>query len=259
MSEFDRKLESLSAYLDGELAGDDRAQIERLLQEDLELQGWFEELKGARTVLRKTPKLRAPRNFYITPEMVGQNAGTVRAFPILRFASAFAAFLLVLIFLGDLFVIPRFVTAPASSIQIAEFVLEEEESAALEAEVFPSQPPSAAAEPLMQEMPAEGEPAPESMQDENISSGMENTPQFEKVHPTQLPAPLEELEERLGTASDTGEALLFDSESREPEEVFAPESQPGVNFITLIRLTEVALLIIAVSAGCAALILHLRK
>ena len=259
MSEFNRKLESLSAYLDGELHGDDHAQVERLLQEDQELQGQFEELKRARLVLRNSPKLRAPRNFYLTPEMVGQKTGSVRAFPILRFASAFAAFLLVLIFLGDLFVLPRFVTAPVSTIQIAEFVLEEEESAAMEAEVFPSQPPVAAAEPLMQEMPAEGEPAPEAAQDENISSGMEESPQFEKVLPTQLPAPLEELQERLGAAADTGDALLFDAESQETTEMLAPGIQLGFNYRSVIRLMEVALLIIAVTAGIAALILHQKN
>ena len=141
MNNSDRNLEALSAYLDGELTGNDRERIEKLLQEDENLQNWHEELNRTRTILRSTPALRAPRNYMLTPEMVGQKEKVSRAFPILRFASAFAALLLVLLFLGDLFVIPRPMLAPARSIQIAESIQLDEEAAVAEAETFTGQPP----------------------------------------------------------------------------------------------------------------------
>ncbi len=259
MSNLDRNLETLSAYLDGELTGKERVRIEGLLQEDENLRTWYEELKRTRSVLRSAPTLRAPRNYYLTPEMVGQKEKPGRAFPILRFASAFAAFLLVLLFLGDLFVVPRPLMAPARSVQFADSVQVEEEAAVMEAEVFASQPPAAPAEPLMQEAPMEGEPAAEAESDENISSSTDSALIMGKALPTQLPAPVEEAEDMLGGA--VVETLVVEDLELEPvesRELLEDEDQPIYELRSLVRITEYALLVIAISTGIAAFYLFRR-
>jgi len=259
MNDSERYLEALSAFLDGELTGNDRERIEKLLQEDENLQNWHEELNRTRRVLRSTPALRAPRNYMLTPDMVGQKDKTNRAFPILRFASAFAALLLVLLFLGDLFVIPRPLLAPARSVQIAESIQLDEEAAVAEAEAFSVQPPDAPAELLMEAAPMEGEPAAEAEYDENISSSMDSSPTLEKSLPTASPFPVEEAEDIL--AGTAGTLVVGESEI-EPESssgFLEDESRSNVELRSYIRFAEFTLLIVALSSGIAAYYFFRRK
>ena len=251
MSNFEKDLETLSAYLDGELTAKERERVERLLEVDQDLQSWYEKLKRTRSVLRSTPALRAPRNFFLTPEMVGQTVKPSRAFPILRFASAFAALLLVLLFVGDLFVIPKPALAPSRAIQFAEIVQEEMVQPVMEAEILASQPAAAPAEPLALESQIEGEAAAEAA-DENISSSMDSAPVTEKLMPTQLPAPVEEAEEMLGGAAEPPVESDQVLESRAPSELIEEESQQGFDFQSIIRITEFSLLFLAVTTGIAA-------
>lgn len=259
MNDSERYLEALSAFLDGELTGNDRERIEKLLQEDENLQNWHEELNRTRRVLRSTPALRAPRNYMLTPDMVGQKDKANRAFPILRFASAFAALLLVLLFLGDLFVIPRPLLAPARSVQNAESIQLDEEAAVAEAEAFSVQPPDAPAELLMEAAPMEGEPAAEAEYDENISSSMDSAPTLEKSLPTPSPFPVEEAEDIL--AGTAGTLVVGESEI-EPESssgFLEDESRSTVELRSYIRFAEFTLLIVALSSGIAAYYFFRRK
>ena len=247
----------LSAYLDGELSGREREQFERQLQNDDALQHRYEELKRTRVMLRSMPPLRAPRNFLLTPEMVGQKEKFSRAFPILRFASAFAAFLLVLLFLGDFFVIPSPVLAPMRSVQIIESVELEEEPAAAEADTFASQPPAAVEEPAMEAAPAapmEGEPAAEE-DDENISTSMGTDKSMDKI--TALPTePLGGIEEMLaGTAGAVAGDAISEQELA-PEEILEDEMSITQNPRTILRIAEIALLVIAISTGLVAYLLY---
>jgi len=259
MNNSDRNLEALSAYLDGELTGNDRERIEKLLQEDENLQNWHEELNRTRTILRSTPALRAPRNYMLTPEMVGQKEKVSRAFPILRFASAFAALLLVLLFLGDLFVIPRPMLAPARSIQIAESIQLDEEAAVAEAETFTGQPPDVPAEPLMEAAPMEGEPAAEAEFDENISSSMDSAPAMEKSLPTPSPPIVEEAEDML--AGTAGTLVVGESEIEPESPSLLPEddSRSTLDLRSYVRFAEFVLLIVALSSGIAAYYFFRRK
>ena len=259
MSKLDRNLEAISAYLDGELTGNDRERIERLLQEDESLQNWYEELRRTRSLLRSTPILRAPRNFYLTPEMAGYKAGPNRAFPILRFASAFAALLLVLLFLGDLFVIPGPVMAPARSVLVAESVELEEEAAVMEAEVYPSQAPVAPAELLMQEAPVEGESAPQAAEDENISSSMDSVQPMEKSVPTQLPGSFGETDEMLGDAAEDMVGAGIEIEPDASNDLLDDEVERSLDYRYFVRVTEYALLIITLITGIAAFYFFRRK
>lgn len=268
MNTSDRNLELLSAYLDGELSGRDREHLERQLQKDEVLQSRYEELKRTRLMLRSIPQLRAPRNFLLTPGMVGQKGKSSRAFPVLRFASAFAALLLVLLFLGDLFVIPNPGPAPMMSAEIVESVQLEEERAVAEADTFASQAP-AAEEPLLEaapyEQPApaapmEGEPAAEAEaeEDENISAFMKTDQGTQE----KLPLPTEKIdspEELLaGATGPATEGALGDGEFA--AEIMLDDESGITQFPRwIVPIAELALLFIAITTGLAAYFLYRRR
>lgn len=88
-----RDLELLSAYLDGELNPSDSARLEARLKTNPELVAVLDDLRAARTLLRKLPKRRAPRNFTLTRKMVGLNPPLPRSYPVFRFATVVATLL----------------------------------------------------------------------------------------------------------------------------------------------------------------------
>jgi hypothetical protein len=90
-----RVIEQLSAYLDGQLSGAEKTRLESRLASDRELASALSDLRQTRTVLRKTPQRRAPRNFTLTPKMAGIKPPVPRAVPALSWASAVAAILFV--------------------------------------------------------------------------------------------------------------------------------------------------------------------
>lgn len=91
-----RDVELLSAYLDGQLSQADSARLESRLKADPDLRAVMDDLSQSRTLLRKLPQRRAPRNFTLTPKMAGVKAPLPRAVPALRWATSFATFLLFL-------------------------------------------------------------------------------------------------------------------------------------------------------------------
>lgn len=129
-----RQWEALSAYLDGELNPKERERLEGQLRSRIELQESLDELRRTRQVLRKTPRRKAPRNFTLTPSMVGSPSLSNQAvgwFTTLRFSSALASLLLVLVLLSD-FIIHRtpavnfeMAAAPAPA-ERSQFVITEE-------------------------------------------------------------------------------------------------------------------------------------
>lgn len=90
-----RELERLSAYIDGALSSRETARMEARLQADPAMQAALEELKRTSHLLRILPTVRVPRNFTLTPQMVGQVAKRP-AYPALRLATALASLALVL-------------------------------------------------------------------------------------------------------------------------------------------------------------------
>ncbi len=86
-----REVEQLSLYLDGELSPNEAADTENLLSENAEARRALEELSTTRMLMRSLPEVRPPRNFSITSEMAGVREKST-AYPILRFATALAAF-----------------------------------------------------------------------------------------------------------------------------------------------------------------------
>lgn len=93
-----RDIESLSAYLDGQLDKSDAAQVEARLKTDPELVSVINDLRAARGILRKLPARKAPRNFTLTRQMVGLKPPLPRTYSLFRFATAFAAILFVMSF-----------------------------------------------------------------------------------------------------------------------------------------------------------------
>ncbi len=113
-----RDVELLSAYLDGQLSPSESSRLEARLSTDQDLKAVLDDLRGTRTLLRKLPKRRAPRNFLITPKMAGIRPPVPRAYPAFRFATAVAALLFVVAVGLNAFVpfaAARLAPAPAAS------------------------------------------------------------------------------------------------------------------------------------------------
>jgi anti-sigma factor RsiW len=86
-----RDLELLSSYLDGQLKPSDSARLEARLASDPGLRAVLDDLRAARGLLRQLPMRKAPRNFTLTPKMVGKNPPLPRSYPAFRFVTALAS------------------------------------------------------------------------------------------------------------------------------------------------------------------------
>ena len=107
-----RDVEKLSAYLDGQLKPSEVARLEARLKTDPELASVLQDLRETRGILRQLPQRRAPRNFTLTPKMVGQKPPLPRTYPVLRFATVLATLLLFFTFATN-FMAPRLVRTAA--------------------------------------------------------------------------------------------------------------------------------------------------
>jgi hypothetical protein len=90
-----RDMEALSAYLDGQISPSERTRLEKRLQSDAFLAAALQELRQTRTLLRRTPKRRTPRNFTLTPRMAGIRPPVPRLVPVFSWASAVAMVLFI--------------------------------------------------------------------------------------------------------------------------------------------------------------------
>lgn len=107
-----RDLELLSSYLDGQLKPSDSARLERRLASEPDLRAVLDDLRAARGLLRQLPMRKAPRNFILTPKMVGKNPPLPRSYPAFRFVTALAS-LMLFFTLGLNFVVPQMAQTPA--------------------------------------------------------------------------------------------------------------------------------------------------
>lgn len=96
-----RDVELLSSYLDGQTSPSDSTRLESRLKTDPELASALAALRESRTLLRRLPQRRAPRNFLLTPKMVGQKPPLPRSYPVFRFATALATLLFALSFVAN--------------------------------------------------------------------------------------------------------------------------------------------------------------
>jgi anti-sigma factor RsiW len=86
--------ERLSAYLDGELNQKEIEQIELRIKADPVFQAALEEIRSARQILRATPRVSVPRDFRLTPALIGAKPRS-RSFQIYRLAAATLSFLFI--------------------------------------------------------------------------------------------------------------------------------------------------------------------
>lgn len=93
-----REIEQLSAYLDGELNSSESARMETRLKSDPELESILSDLRSTRSLLKKLPARKAPRNFALTRKMVGLKPPLPRTYPLFRLATTFATILFILSF-----------------------------------------------------------------------------------------------------------------------------------------------------------------
>ena len=97
-----RDWETLSAYLDGQLTSEEQARLEARLGKDPHLQRALGELQRTRSLVRSMPRLKAPRNFTLAPEQVGERHPVrEKLFLAFRLASAVASILFILVLMGD--------------------------------------------------------------------------------------------------------------------------------------------------------------
>jgi hypothetical protein len=90
--------ELLSAYIDDMLADSERVTLEQRLQSEPMLQAELAALRQTVAMIGQLPRLKAPRDFSLTPEMVGKKSSArpkIIAFPLVRLASAAASIVMV--------------------------------------------------------------------------------------------------------------------------------------------------------------------
>lgn len=93
------ELNTLSAYLDNALSAQDKAEFEQRLKREPALREQYENLRRTKIILGSLPRIQAPRNFTLTPEMVKvRRKKRQPLFTALRLASSLAAILLVVLF-----------------------------------------------------------------------------------------------------------------------------------------------------------------
>jgi hypothetical protein len=103
-----KELELISAYLDGQLPEAQRRELRQRLAQDAAFKQAFEDLRLTRLALRSAPQIKRRRSFTLTPEMVGVRPA--RGFSLQtasRLVAVVATVLLVAVFVGDVFLMPR--------------------------------------------------------------------------------------------------------------------------------------------------------
>jgi hypothetical protein len=108
----------LSAYLDGELSQSDIQRVEKRLLSDQQFKRTLEELAYTKRLLRAMPRIRAPRNFMLTPERVKKTVKRQIFQPAWGLVSAVSTFLLLMIFAGTS-ILPRLAASRAAAPEMA--------------------------------------------------------------------------------------------------------------------------------------------
>lgn len=138
----EKRRELLNAYLDDELAPDERRRVEQDLRQDARLRAELEQLRFLKQQLSRMPRRRAPRNFTLDTAAYARPAPrpAMQAYPVLRGATAFVAFIFAIVLAANVFTGQLLPGAFAPAAQVAESVTMEEaapaavlESPALEA------------------------------------------------------------------------------------------------------------------------------
>jgi hypothetical protein len=176
--------DALSAYLDNELKPRERQRLEKQYQSRPEMRSALHELRQTRYLLRRTPSLRPPRNFTLTPEMAGVRSPRARSYPIFRLAFALASILFVMVIVGE-FTLGNPAASSVAMAPAAESMVVEETMA--EAETMMEESAMTAQDV------AETAPEGERMAETPVGGGGgEDVPPSENYQVAEEPSPTEE-------------------------------------------------------------------
>ncbi|UCC51823.1 MAG: hypothetical protein JSV68_22385 [Anaerolineaceae bacterium] len=105
-SEEEKRQEALNAYLDDTLTSDQRQQLEEILEQDAGQQAQLDQMRLLQQQMRQLPRRRVPRNFTLNPALYGRprREPLVQAYPVLRTATALAAFFFIFALAANLFI-----------------------------------------------------------------------------------------------------------------------------------------------------------
>jgi len=95
-----RDWQLLSEYIDGELSERKRIRLESRLDSERGLRTALRRIKKTRRILRTAPRLSAPKDFVLTPDMLPQRQKE-SFFPVLRLATVLVSVLLVAVLVLD--------------------------------------------------------------------------------------------------------------------------------------------------------------
>lgn len=102
----EKRQETVAAYLDGALRGRSRQQFEQAMAQDEALRQEVEQLRLIKQSLRQLPQREVPRNFILDPAAFTRRPDPqpwVQAYPVLRTATALAAFFFIFALAAGIF------------------------------------------------------------------------------------------------------------------------------------------------------------
>lgn len=245
-----RDLEALSAYLDGEISADQKQALEARLESEEQLNRAYLELRRTRMILRAAPRVRAPRNFTLTPRMVGVRQTRSWSFPVLSMASALAGLLFILVLLGDLY-------TTRQSLPTTLLMARGEATETIEMEAAPGE----TQQPMIESIP----PQPEADLEAGKSKLTAPLPTQEEPAAAQeaaqaTPEPTSGAREMQLAASPTEEGYPSPLAAVVPDETPAGERFPGSGTgLLFLRVAEILLISIAVISGTAAIVVFRRQ
>lgn len=253
-----RELNKLSAYLDNALTAREMRKLEARLAVEPALQEQLDNLRSTKLALSRLTRLKAPRNFTLTPDMVPMRKPHRQPLQgVLRLASALAAVLLVVSF-GARFILN----------EIRQHVMLAAEAPAMEAARAPDEAPPP--EPLIQWGPPgtggeAGGMGGDSLAMEELMLEMETVPEEEAAPEIAQEEPEEAQAETEQPASKGGDLILGINPDQGGEII--DRSEPAVvqqdpvstTGPDLLFWAQITLGVIAVGSGLALLILRHRK
>ena len=269
-----KEINMLSAYLDNALKAKEAEELETRLKHEPDLREKLDNLRRTKLLISRLDRVRAPRNFTLTPDMVKVRAKKAKPlFTTLRLASSFAAILLVALFGVQLLLQGGLQPAMmGSEAPIMEEAARVSDEATPEPLIFWSQPGMGGAvegyggrggettseEPILEIEEA----APEEKQDEPASPEEESEiPSAEELPPQETDAADSEAQEKKLEESSPILGVNPD-QSGEILERSAPgprKSEPSIPWQRIILWAQIGLAVIAVGGGITLWVLRSKR
>lgn len=235
----EKRLETLNAYLDGELSAREQRRFEQEIEQDAALRAEMAQLRQVKQGIGQLPRARAPRNFTLDPAVYGrpQPQPAFQLYPALRVATALAAFFFVIAVVLDL-------ATPAGGLgqPLAAVGLQEAPGAAeveMAEEAMDAEP--RAVTRVVEEVVVEGEPievtrlVTETVEEEEMAAAEEEAPAAQEEAEMEVEEEVEEMPEEPAEE----EAMEAEMASEPDEErTVEPTEEAGAEAEALTAPTE---------------------